>query len=400
MKTLRHIVQFVFLGLVLWVGLSLALGWSRSSVEDYCPMGGLAALPALLGTGRFSCSTGEANLAALVALVLLALLARKSFCAWLCPLGTVLEWFGRLGARLRGKRGARPTDVGAFCPSPRPDAAARWLRLAVLGVIVAATFATSELVFRPYCPYYSLASFHGHDMEFWSYGLLAAVLLGAVLLPLAWCRYLCPLGGALWPLARSGRLRIARAAEACTGCGRCDRACPHGLRPSTGPEVRSGECTLCLECRAACPEAGALELQARAFGWRRRVPGAAVPGLVGGLALAAYVGSGWFALPSYVWEPPEPVSSSNQAEVSLVVEGVRCVDAARLAIAQLEKVPGIVRVTAYASRHTLEVVYDTSRVEAESLRRALEAPLIDPDSGQIRFHVYKVRQIDGRAVGD
>ncbi|HSA24755.1 MAG TPA: 4Fe-4S binding protein, partial [Myxococcota bacterium] len=299
MRVLRRTVQLAFLGLTVAVGLGAAMGWLQgASVEGYCPMGGLAALPSAITTQRFSCSTGEANFTALAGLLVLALLARKSFCAWLCPLGTLLEWLGRLGARLRGRRAASPA-VGLLAPARAPDRLARWLRLGVLAAIVAATYTTSELVFRPYCPYYSLTSFHGHDVEAWSYAILGTVLLAALVLPMAWCRYLCPLGGALWPFARLGRLRVAREESACTGCGKCDRACPHGLRPSAADEVRSGECTLCLECRAACPERGALGVRAGALGARPRVSAWAVPGLLGGLAVLVVVASGLWSMPSY-----------------------------------------------------------------------------------------------------
>jgi len=393
MRTLRRVVQLAFLGLTLVVGYGVAAGWFLGSVEGYCPMGGLAALPSALGTRQFACSTGEGNFTALAALVLLALLARKSFCSWLCPLGTVLEWLGRLGARLRGRRGARP-DLGLVAPPRAPDRLARWLRLGVLAAIVGATYASAELLFRPYCPYYSLTSFHGHDVVWWSYAVLGGVLLSALIVPMAWCRYLCPLGGALWPFARVASLRVSRAEAACTGCGRCDRACPHGLQPSRRGEVRSGECTLCLECTAACPEPGALAVRARAPGVRPRVASWAVPGLLGSLIALVVVGSGLWSMPSYALDVPGAPPPERPGVTRLVVRGVSCVDTARRAMEPLERLPGVTRVVAYASRHTLEVFHDGARVDAQAIRKAVESPRVDPATGEIRFQVYKVLEID------
>jgi polyferredoxin len=126
--------------------------------------------------------------------------------------------------------------------------------------VLVATWATGELVFRGYDPYYILFSANGHDVRSWSYAILGAILALGLLLPLAWCKYLCPLGAVLWPVAAGGRLRLRRSAAQCTACAACDRACPQGIDVSRAAEVRSRECTLCLECTGACPTAGALEL--------------------------------------------------------------------------------------------------------------------------------------------
>jgi polyferredoxin len=130
-------------------------------------------------------------------------------------------------------------------------------------VVLYFTYRTGELVFRGYDPYYILFSAHGHEVKAWSYGILAGVLGACLVIPMAWCRYLCPLGAALWPLSAVGRMRLERDPDACTGCAACDRACPHGLEVSSSPAVRSGECTLCLECTGACPAPGALQLTLR-----------------------------------------------------------------------------------------------------------------------------------------
>lgn len=240
------------------VGVRFALGHSLTSVETYCPFGGLETAYALLFKKRFACAAGELNVALMLALLGLAFVARKAFCGWLCPVGTVMEWAGRLGRKIF----RRPDFQGLWVVPARADAALKMvLRLAVLGAVLAATWATGELLFRGYDPYYILFSAHGHDVKLWSYAILGALLALGILAPLAWCKYLCPLGASLWPLSAAGRLRLSRAEDRCTGCGACDRSCPQALAVSTVPQVRSGECTLCFECTEACPTAGALELR-------------------------------------------------------------------------------------------------------------------------------------------
>lgn len=258
MKLLRLAMQLALVAAAAVAGARFATGRSLITVETYCPFGGLETAWAFLTNRRFTCAAGELNLALFVALLVLTVLARKAFCGWVCPVGALAEWEGRLTRRLFCRRGF----AGPWSVPPRWDRALRIvLRAAVLAVVLAATWATGELVFRGYDPYYILFSAHGHDVRAWSYGILAGLAALGLLLPMAWCRYLCPLGAALWPFSALGRLRLRRESGHCTGCGACDRACPQAIDVSRAAEVRSGECTLCLECTAACPARGALELR-------------------------------------------------------------------------------------------------------------------------------------------
>jgi polyferredoxin len=264
MQRARTLFQIVIVVAAAATGVRFAMGLGRTSIETYCPFGGLEAAYSLLTQKQFACATGERNLALFGALLVLTLVTRKSFCGWICPIGTVSEWCLGLGRRLfRRRKDEQGRPLHMLEPPRRVDRALRWLRLPVLAVILYFTYRSGELVFRGYDPYYIMFSAHGHDVRMWSYAILGVVLLGVVVLPMAWCRYLCPLGVVLWPFSAVGRLRLERREAACTSCGLCDRACPQSIDVSTVGELRSGECTLCFECSDACPEPGALELVAR-----------------------------------------------------------------------------------------------------------------------------------------
>jgi polyferredoxin len=253
MRSVRLAAQIGILLAAVVEGVRLARGWSLAGVERYCPFGGLETAWSFVTRRNFSCAAGELNLALFLALLALTLVARKAFCSWVCPVGSVNEWLFRL-LRRPGRR--LPAE-----PPPRVDRALRWLRLPVLVVILVATWTTGELVFRAYDPYYVMVSAHGHEVRLWSYAILAGVLALGAVVPMAWCRYLCPLGVTLWPFSALGRIRLRRDESRCTACGACTRACPHGIPVAGAVEVRSGECTLCLECTAACRDARALELR-------------------------------------------------------------------------------------------------------------------------------------------
>lgn len=258
MHLLRRLFQISILIAVAVTGYRYAMGWTRISVETFCPFGGLEGLLSLLSNRQFTCATGERNLMLFMSLIILTLLSRRVFCSWICPVGALSEgvlWVTRKTG-LGKSSGMHPQKT---LISRTLDRRLRWLRLPVLAAILWLTYRTGELVFRSVDPYYILFSFHGHDIMWWSYLVIIIIMAGVIIIPMAWCRYLCPLGGALWPLSRIGLLRLKRRAS-CISCGRCDAVCPQGIEVSKCRDVTAGECTLCLECRRYCPVDGALEL--------------------------------------------------------------------------------------------------------------------------------------------
>ncbi len=385
---LRRSTQLIVLALAVQAGLSAAMGWSRYGVERFCPFGGVETLWSVITNQRFICATGPYNLTLFVALLGLTFVARRSFCSWVCPVGTVLEWLGRLGGRLRkDKGGDEAPSLGLVRPRGPWDRILRFGRIAVLALVVFATVGTRELEFRPYDPYYVLLSFFGHDVQWWSYALLLGVLASAVVIPMAWCRYLCPLGGVLWPASRVGLLRISRAREACTSCGRCERACPQAISVSRTRHVASGECTLCMECTSACGTSGALRVETGHA--PRRVPRWSVLLLLGVATAAGLAGAGAVTLPSYERVFREGAPSSPRA-LAMTIDGVRCVDTAKKAAAQLEGLQGVFFVRARAADRLLEVTYDSAMTSPQAISEAIEGPVFEEATGAFLFGVFRV----------
>ena len=422
MRALRVLFQLFFLLSSVYLGVGFAQGWTGSSVERYCPFGGLATSHSLLSTGHLSCATSIFNVSLLVALLALTVVARKTFCSWVCPVGTLSEWLSGAGGEVRNRvskvlRRRRAENVGddslkrrrgdrkrtargfGLLAPPRPiDRPLRWLRLPILALVLGFSFYSAELVFRPFCPYYITFSLNGHDVQMWSYGILAVLFALVVAIPMVWCRYLCPLGGALWPFSAVSRLRLRRNPSSCTSCRACDRACPHSLPISGCDEVTSGECTLCLECTNACPvEEPTLTLHGSGTS-KRSLPRSIVPVLLVSMIAAGILAGNLIAIPSYSQSYAEAsgVPDENRRQVTLEVDGVRCVDTARRAAAQLDGVAGVLHLTAYAPDRELVVEYDSSVVGVHGLVHAIEGPVFDPEQNKFFFHVFTVLAIDGR----
>jgi copper chaperone CopZ len=128
-----------------------------------------------------------------------------------------------------------------------------------------------------------------------------------------------------------------------------------------------------------------------------KAPSWIVPALVVAFAALGVGGAKLLAVPSVVKEFPGQ-STSGLRVTTLVVEGVKCVDTAERAAAQLEGVQGVARFTAYASRNRVEVAFDPSKTSPEVISEALEGPVYDPASGEYQFGVYRVVERDGLEI--
>ncbi len=280
---LRRAVQggalLLFIGL--WLGLRRG-GWPAEAGIWLLRLDPLAMLAHLLASRTFLAGS---SLALLV--VALTLVTGRSWCGWLCPLGTVLDLFSL--DRWRGRRS----------PPPESWRAAKYGLLLV--ILFAALFGNLTLLFLDPLTIIvrtlTVAVWPALDqvvtgveralypvpwlrpgvaaMDSWLRpellpaqpifyrtiflyaGLFGLIILLNLLAARFWCRYLCPLGALLGLLSKVALLRREVAQTSCTGCSLCARACPAGtIQAGRGYASDPGECTLCLECLATCQRDG------------------------------------------------------------------------------------------------------------------------------------------------
>lgn len=348
----------------------LALGRGARSFEAYCPFGGAESLWGLLVNKEFSCSLGPLNLSVMLGLLALALLAKKAFCGWSCPIGFLGELLGKAGGFLwRGRPAVAPALNGRL----------RILRYVVLVLALVFTYKTGELVLRGYDPYFLIFSGFGHGSAgLLSLAALALTALGALAVPMMFCRYLCPMGAVFDPFSRAGLIRLRRDGAKCTACGKCAAACPYDIPVDKLQTVTNCDCTNCLECVDACPEKGALRL--RGAGPAGRLPGC----LIATLAVLALAG-GYFLRAAFT--QPTSVSSfsgTGTAKAVFIVDGLKCKGTADYFTGMYKDVPGIGGIETYASENKAVFTYDPKLITGEGLRAVMEAPVKyeDGTSGQ------------------
>ena len=289
----RHLVQAGFLLTVVLVGWEFvrwvhgleagrSLGERPPGVEAFLPIAALLSLRHLGTTGEIH-PVHPAGLAILLLVVGISLLAKKAFCSWVCPVGTLSEILAGLSQRVF----RRKLRVPRFFDLPL-----RSLKYLLLAFFLSAVFfqmgpaAVADFLDSPYNRVADVKMLYFFErLSPFALKVLVGLAVLCVVVPYSWCRYLCPYGALLGALSLLSPLKVTRHAPSCIDCNLCTKACPSHLPVARLARVRSDECFGCLSCVAACPVTRALRVEAPAP-WRRAVRPAAFAALVVGLFVA------------------------------------------------------------------------------------------------------------------
>lgn len=246
-----------------------------------------------------------------------AVIFRRSFCGYICPLGAMQESFGKIGKAIWRTR--RPTVPAAV------DKPARYLKYVVLVVFTVWTSQAAELVIRPYDPW--VAFMHITSAEvLTSFGIGLAVLgvslAGSVVYERFFCKYLCPMGGFLGLISRFSLFKVRRETATCIDCRACDKACPVNIKVSEVETVASAECISCNECVDACPVKDTLHVATKGASAKRTVlaPGQVLASMV--LIIALLVG-GTTVAGAFAWTLPTLAQSATTNGGTFDVEAIR-----------------------------------------------------------------------------
>lgn len=268
-QQIRHAVQIAFLlvnacvgvRFVLWVHYFESQGNSSyverpAGVDGWLPIAGLMNLRCFLVTHRIPAIHPSAMIL-LCVFLLSSLLVKKSFCSWLCPVGTVSEYLWKLGGKLLRR--------GLTLP-PWLDLPLRSLKYLLLAffLYVIFTMPAHDLSDFLASPFGIIA-----DVKMLNFfrtigklgiAVIATLIVLSVFIKNFWCRFLCPYGALMGMVSTLSPIKIRRDAQACIDCGKCNKACPSHLPVDRLVQIRSVECTACMECIAVCPAENALQL--------------------------------------------------------------------------------------------------------------------------------------------
>jgi polyferredoxin len=226
-----------------------------AGVDGWLPIAGLMNTRYWIATGHIPAIHPAAMVLFLI-FVASSFLLKRAFCAWLCPVGTLSEYLWKLGHKLFGRNFVLPRWL---------DIPLRGIKYLLMGFFVFIVGGMSAAALQDFMvtPYGILADVK--MLHFFVHMSTAALITVAVLILLSvviknfWCRYACPYGAVQSLAALFSPITIRRDAEACIECGKCSKACPQNLPVDRLIQVRSVECTACMECVSSCATQNALQ---------------------------------------------------------------------------------------------------------------------------------------------
>lgn len=374
--------------------------------EAYCPFGGMQSLASYFSSHSLACSMTTVQIALGLALLLGVILFSKLFCSYLCPLGTLTEWFGNWGKKAKMH----------ITLTSNIDKIFRLLKYVLLYISFYFTVTASELFCRKFDPFYAAVTGFSSDVVFW-WGLTALVLTfaGSFFIRQFWCKYLCPIGAVtnigvyalpaatltlLWVLLTNvagfaipwpwllgalcllgfvfeattlkffifPSLRITRNSNICTNCRICDKKCPMSINISTVDTVNHIDCHLCVDCVVKCPEKGALTINKRNLNW---LPASAAVVLT---AVSILIGTR-YELPTISENWGDRQTENLQVLKMDGLKNIKCFGSSRSFANQMKEIPGVFGIETFVKHHRVIVYFDSTIITKEKVKEAIFSPL-------------------------
>jgi polyferredoxin len=227
-----------------------------------------------------------------ITICILGFLLKKSFCSWLCPIGTLSEGLWGMGQKLFG----RNLKIPRFLDYPLRGLKYMLLAFFVYAILMMDVDALRRFIYSPYNKvadikmYYFFAA-----ITPFAFSVIAILVVLSVIVKNFWCRYLCPYGALLGLGSLLSPIKIKRDAQRCIDCELCTKACPASIQVHTIHTVWSDECTSCLKCVQVCPVQNTLEMRMHRTGTRisARVFGALIVGVFIGITGLAMMTGHW-----------------------------------------------------------------------------------------------------------
>ncbi|MCL2760292.1 MAG: 4Fe-4S binding protein [Desulfuromonadales bacterium] len=267
-QPLRTVVQLAFLGITIYIGFEFyrfvmfcksggaaPLVTKPNGVEGFIPISGLLGLRDWITSGQLNIIHPAATVI-LLTVILLCLFLRRSFCSWICPVGTVEEFLWKGGKGLFKRNFVLPKWL---------DFLFRGIKYVLLAFFLYFVFfAMSSDSVKDFIqsPYNRIADAKMLQFFLTISGIallvIIIIIIASFFIKNFLCRYICPYGALLGIVATLSPFKVTRAAAKCIKCGECNKNCPSLIKVMDKNRIYSPECVGCLSCISSCKTDNAL----------------------------------------------------------------------------------------------------------------------------------------------
>lgn len=402
----RLFFQITILGLLAYMGIRFFVDKNYfPDYEAYCPFGGIQALSSYFVNNTLACSMTSLQIVIGLVLIVLIVIVSKLFCSYICPIGTVSEWLGKLGERFS----IRYTITGIA------DKALRSLKYILLFITFYFTISSSELFCKRFDPYYAAMTGFESDVSIvMGIAAIALVIIGSFYVRLFWCKYICPLGALsnifrfflmfigiigiylvilligvhlsfVWLLVILSiaayilellsinnkvfpLLKITRNIETCTNCKLCTKSCPQAIDVASQKTIKHIDCNMCCDCVHVCPEKDTLAINQKGKKWLPAII------LIILIAIGFIIGKS-FEVPT-IAEYWGDIATKEQMSIyeKSGLKNIKCYGSSISFANKMRRVKGVEGVTTFVGSHSVKIWFNPNILDTLTIQKSIFIP--------------------------
>jgi polyferredoxin len=272
MQPLRILTQFSFLVFMVWLAFCFynfvqivstpiegVIAARPDGIDGFLPISGLLGTASWIRGGAIN-SVHPAAVVIFLTVVAISLLARRSFCSWICPVAAISECAWKAGFRVLRHSWHLPVKLDIAMRS------LKYVLMAFFIYVIAVAMDKNALFQFINSDYHKIADVRLMNfflqLSPFALTVILVIIVCSFFLRNPLCRYLCPYGALLGLVATCSPLRITRNSEQCISCGACSQACPSHIDVMQQTSVTSPECIGCWRCVSHCRFNRALSMSA------------------------------------------------------------------------------------------------------------------------------------------
>lgn len=260
-RLISQLIFFVTVSLIALNHYLVDIGKSLPFVGDMslhaiCPFGAVEAFIALFQYDILISKIHESSFVIFILILILSVVFGPVVCSYICPLGSIQEWIGKLGKKIFKKR------YNTYIPL-KLDRLLRYLRYVVLIFVVYLTSQSLKLIFLEVDPYFALFNFWSDEVTVGGLIVLGIIVISSLFIERPWCKYACPFGALVGLTNFISIFKIRRNPSSCISCNKCSMECPMNIDVAEKKVVLDHQCIRCGICTSdvACPVADTVDMK-------------------------------------------------------------------------------------------------------------------------------------------